>query len=161
MLLTMLCTGMVNVALDRLAYKPLRRAPRLAPLITAVGASFALTNITQNWNGPSQILYPDIFPTVDVLRDLMGLETQVLLTTKDIFLFGVTMPLMVALHLFVHSTLGKAMRAVAQDREAAAMMGMNVERIIMLTFFHRRSAGWRCRHGGGPLSQYRTLSHGF
>jgi branched-chain amino acid transport system permease protein len=70
------------------------------------------------------------------LRDLAGLETQVLLTTKDIFLIAVTVPLMVALHLFIrHAKLGKAMRATAQDREAAAMMGINVERIIMLTFF--------------------------
>lgn len=92
--------------------------------------------MAQNWKGPSQVRYPDIFPTIDVLRDLVGFETQVLFTTKDIFLIGVTVPLMVALHLFIrHSTLGKAMRATAQDREAAAMMGINVERIIMLTFF--------------------------
>jgi branched-chain amino acid transport system permease protein len=136
MLATMACTGLLNLALDRIAYKPLRRAPRLAPLITAVGASFVLANIAQNWKGPSQVLYPDILPTVNILRDVMGLETQVLFTTKDIFLVAVTAPLMVGLHLFIrHSKLGKAMRATAQDREAAAIMGINVERIIMLTFF--------------------------
>ena len=68
--------------------------PRLAPLITAVGASFVLSNIAQNWKGPSQVLYPNIFPTINILRDLLGLETQVLLTTKDIFLVAVTIPLM-------------------------------------------------------------------
>jgi branched-chain amino acid transport system permease protein len=95
-----------------------------------------LENVAQNWKGPSQVLYPDIFPTINVLRDLVGLHTQVLLTTKDLFLMAVTVPLMVALHLFIrHAKLGKAMRATAQDREAAAMMGINVERIIMLTFF--------------------------
>jgi branched-chain amino acid transport system permease protein len=136
MLATMVCTGLINLAIDRIAYKPLRRAPRLAPLITAVGASFVLANIAQNWKGPSQVLYPDIFPTMNILRDLLSIETQVLFTTKDIFLIGVTAPLMVGLHLFIrHSKLGKAMRATAQDREAAAMMGINVERIIMLTFF--------------------------
>ena len=136
MLATMLCTGMLNLTIDRLAYKPLRRAPRLAPLITAVGASFVLANIAQNWKGPSQVLYPDIFPTVDILHDLLGLDTQILFTTKDIFLMAVTVPLMLALHLFIRrSRLGKAMRATAQDREAAAMMGIDVERIIMLTFF--------------------------
>ena len=136
MLATMVCTGFINLAIDRIAYKPLRRAPRLAPLITAVGASFVLSNIAQNWKGPSQVLYPNIFPTINILRDLLGLETQVLLTTKDIFLVAVTIPLMLALHLFIRYTrLGKAMRATAQDREAAAMMGINVERIIMLTFF--------------------------
>ena len=136
MVATMLCTGLINLAIDRIAYKPLRRAPRLAPLITAVGASFVLENVAQNWKGPSQVLYPNIFPTVNIPRDLMGLDTQLLITTKDIFLIAVTVPLMVALHLFIrHSRLGKAMRATAQDREAAAMMGINVERIIMLTFF--------------------------
>jgi branched-chain amino acid transport system permease protein len=133
---TMVCTGVLNLAIDRLAYKPLRRAPRLAPLITAVGVSFVLVNLAQNWKGPSQVRYPDIFPTVNVLRDLLRLDTQVLFTTKDLFLIGVTAPLMVGLHLFIrYSTLGTAMRATAQDREAAAMMGINVERIIMLTFF--------------------------
>src|SRR5687768_7602164 len=136
MFATMICTGLINLAIDRIAYKPLRRAPRLAPLITAVGASFVLANLAQNWKGPSQVLYPDIFPTINVLRDLLSIETQVLFTTKDIFLIGVTAPLMVGLHLFIrYSKLGKAMRATAQDREAAAMMGINVERIIMLTFF--------------------------
>jgi branched-chain amino acid transport system permease protein len=136
MLLTMICTGLINLGIDRVAYKPLRRAPRLAPLITAVGASFVLENIAQNWKGPSQVLYPDIFPTVDILQGLMGLDTRVLLTTKDLFLLAVTVPLMLALQLFVrHTRLGKAIRATAQDREAAAMMGIDVERIIMLTFF--------------------------
>jgi branched-chain amino acid transport system permease protein len=136
MLLTMVCTGLINLGIDRVAYKPLRRAPRLAPLITAVGASFVLENIAQNWKGPSQVLYPDIFPTVDILQGLMGLDTRVLLTTKDLFLLAVTVPLMLGLQLFVrHTRLGKAIRATAQDREAAAMMGIDVERIIMLTFF--------------------------
>ncbi len=136
MLATTLCTGLINVGIDRVAYQPLRRAPRLAPLITAVGASFVLENLAQNWKGPSQVLYPNIFPTVDIFHDLMGLNTRVLFTTKDVFLMGVTVPLMVALHVFVRYTrLGKAIRATAQDREAAAMMGINVERIIMVTFF--------------------------
>jgi len=76
MLATMLCTGLINVGIDRVAYKPLRRAPRLAPLITAVGASFVLENVAQNWKGPSQVLYPDIFPTVNIFHDLMGLFTD-------------------------------------------------------------------------------------
>jgi branched-chain amino acid transport system permease protein len=133
---TMICTGLINLAIDRIAYKPLRRAPRLVPLITAVGASFVLANIAQNWKGPSQVLYPDIFPTINILRQVMGIDTQVLFTTKDIFLIAVTAPMMIGLHLFIrHAKLGKAMRATAQDREAAAIMGINVERIIMLTFF--------------------------
>lgn len=136
MLLTMLLTGLINVSIDRIAYRPLRRAPRLAPLITAVGASFALENIMQNWYGPSQIYYPNIFPTFNLAPYMLGPQSQILFTTKDIFLFAVTIPLMVALTLFVkYAKMGKAMRAVAQDREAAAMMGINIERVIMATFF--------------------------
>lgn len=136
MLLTMLCTGTINMTIDRLAYKPLRRAPRLAPLITAVGMSFMLENLAQIWKGPSQILYPNIFPVTDILNDLLGMKTNVLFTTKDVFLFGVTIPLMIALTLFIQRTkTGKAMRATAQDREAAALMGINVENVIRTTFF--------------------------
>jgi branched-chain amino acid transport system permease protein len=133
---TMLATGLINVAIDRIAYKPLRRAPRLAPLITAVGMSFALENLGQIWKGPSQILYPGIFPTINILKDVFHINTMVLFTTKDIFLIGVTLPLMIALALFVQRTkMGKAMRATAQDREAAAIMGINIELVIMATFF--------------------------
>jgi len=136
MLLTMLCTGTINMAIDRIAYKPLRHAPRLAPLITAVGASFMLENLGMIWKGPSQIRYPDIFPTVDILGDVLGMKTAVLVTTKDLFLMAITVPLMIALSLFIRNTkMGKAMRATAQDREAAALMGINVENVIRTTFF--------------------------
>jgi branched-chain amino acid transport system permease protein len=136
MLLTMLVTGLVNVSVDRIAYRPLRHAPRLAPLITAIGASFALENIMQNWYGPGQIYYHNIFPTINLAPALLGPQSEILFTTKDIFLFAVTIPLMVALTLFAkHTKMGKAMRATAQDRETAAMMGINVERVIMTTFF--------------------------
>ncbi|MBM3223372.1 MAG: branched-chain amino acid ABC transporter permease [Candidatus Tectomicrobia bacterium] len=136
MLLTMLGTGLVNVSLDRLAYKPLRRAPRIAVLITAVGASFALENLMQNWYGPSQVLYPNVLPDVNLARLALGESSSLLLSTKDVFLFSITMPMLGALVWFVRSTrLGKAIRAVAQDREAAAMMGINVERVIAMAFF--------------------------
>ncbi|MGH7370254.1 MAG: branched-chain amino acid ABC transporter permease [Candidatus Methylomirabilales bacterium] len=136
MLLTMLATGLANMSVDRIAYRPLRHAPRLAPLITAIGASFALENIMQNWYGPGQIYYYNIFPTINLAPALLGPQSEVLFTTKDVFLVAVTIPLMVGLTLFVkHTKMGKAMRATAQDREAAAMMGINIERVIMTTFF--------------------------
>ena len=136
MFVTMLATGTINMVIDRLAYKPLRRAPRLAALITAVGASFMLENLAMIWKGPSQINYPNIFPTIDILNDVLGMKTAVLFTTKDVFLMGVTVPLMVVLNLFIRNTkMGKAMRATAQDREAAALMGVNVENVIRNTFF--------------------------
>ena len=134
--LTMLLTGILNVAIDRVAYKPLRKAPRLAPLITAVGMSFALQNIFANWYGPSQINYPDFFPRVDILKQWFGMDTNILFTTQDLLLIGVTIPLMIGLRLFVQRTkLGKAMRATAQNASAAAIMGIDVERVIMITFF--------------------------
>jgi branched-chain amino acid transport system permease protein len=136
LLLTMLTVGILNVTIDRIAYKPLRRAPRLAPLITAVGMSFALQNIMANIFGPSQINYPNFFPRIDILKDVFELDTPILFTSQDLLLIGVTIPLMVGLHLFVRRTkLGKAMRAAAQNPNAAAIMGIDVERVIMITFF--------------------------
>jgi len=133
---TMLCTGLMNLAIDRVAYKPLRRAPRLAPLITAVGMSFLLENLAANWKGPSQIRYPEVFPAINILRDVFHKDTLMLFTTKDIFLVGVTIPLMIALVLLIRRTkIGRSMRAVAQDRDAAAAMGVDIERVIMSTFF--------------------------
>jgi branched-chain amino acid transport system permease protein len=136
MIVTMLCIGLINMSIDRIAYKPLRRAPRLAPLITAVGMSFMLENLAMIWKGSSQINYPRIFPVVDIANDVLGIKTAVLFTTKDIFLIGVTVPLMILLTLFIQRTkMGKAMRATAQDREVAALMGINVENVIRTTFF--------------------------
>jgi len=136
MLVTMASTGTLNMLIDRVGYKPLRRAPRLAPLITAVGMSFMLENLGMIWKGPSQINFPNIFPTVDILKHVVGLKTAVLFTTKDVFLVGVTVPLMIFLTLFIRNTkMGKAMRATSQDREAAALMGINVEKVIRNTFF--------------------------
>jgi branched-chain amino acid transport system permease protein len=133
--LTMLTTAAINVAIDRVAYRPLRRAPRLAPLITAIGVSFMLENVALLWKGPAPIAYPDVFPSVDILREWFGVDSAIFLTTKDILVIGATIPLMVALHYFVTRTKwGKAMRATAQDRETAQAMGIDVERTILVTF---------------------------
>ena len=134
-LLTMLLTGGLNMAIDRVAYRPLRNAPRLAPLLTAVGVSFMLEAIYALWQGATQVAYPEYLPNVNILKEVFHLDTFIQFTTKDIFLFSVTIPLVIGLNLFVdRSKTGKAMRACAQDREAAAMMGINVNRIIATTF---------------------------
>jgi len=136
LILTMLTTGAINVTIDRLAYRPLRHAPRLAPLITAIGVSFMLENLALLWKGPAPIPYTDVFPSVDILRDWFGVDSLIFLTTKDLLVVGVTAPLMVALQYFVtRTTWGKAMRATAQDRETALAMGINVEKTIVLVFF--------------------------
>ena len=135
-LVTMLLTGGLNMLIDRVAYRPLRRAPRLAPLLTAVGMSFVLEALYAIWQGPGQINYPQYFPRMNILRDTLQLDTFILFSSKDIFLFAVTIPLVIGLTLFIDRTrMGKAMRACAQDREAAAMMGINVNRVIAITFF--------------------------
>jgi branched-chain amino acid transport system permease protein len=134
--LTMLSTAILNVAIDRVAYRPLRRSARLAPLITAIGVSFMLENLALLWKGPAPIAYPDLFPSVDIVREWFGAESAIFVTTKDVLVVGATVPLMLALHYFVTRTRwGKAMRATAQDRETAQALGINVERTIMLTFF--------------------------
>jgi branched-chain amino acid transport system permease protein len=135
-LATMLATGLVNVTIDRLAYRPLRGAPRLAPLITAIGVSFVIENLAMLRVGPAPVPYPDIFPAVDILYEWFGWNTHLFITTKDLLVVGVTLPLMLALQYFVTRTgWGRAMRATAQDRETAAAMGINVEKTIILTFF--------------------------
>jgi branched-chain amino acid transport system permease protein len=134
--LTMLSTAVLNVGIDRVAYRPLRRARRLAPLITAIGVSFMLENIALLWKGPAPIAYPDVFPSVDILREWFGIDSAIFITTKDVFVILAAIPLLLGLHYFVNRTRwGQAMRATAQDRETAATMGINVERTIVLTFF--------------------------
>jgi branched-chain amino acid transport system permease protein len=134
--LTMLCTALLNVSIDRIAYRPLRGSSRLAPLITAIGVSFMLENLALLWKGPAPIAYPDVFPSVDILREWFGVDSAIFITTKDLLVVGATIPLMLALNYFVTRTRwGKAMRATAQDRETAQAMGIDVERTILLTFF--------------------------
>jgi branched-chain amino acid transport system permease protein len=134
--LTMLTTALLNVAIDRVAYRPLRRSTRLAPLITAIGVSFMLENVALLWKGPAPIAYPDVLPSVEILREWFGIDSAIFITTKDVLVVAATVPLMVGLHYFVTRTRwGKAMRATAQDRETAQAMGIDVERMILITFF--------------------------
>jgi branched-chain amino acid transport system permease protein len=131
----MLFAGGLNFAIDRIAYRPLRGAPRLAPLITAIGMSFALQNIGIWWKGPRPLLFPSLLPTTDILRDWLNIETSIYISFPMLFVAVVTIPLLVGLTWFIRSTrLGKAMRATAQDREAAALMGIDVNRTIGITF---------------------------
>jgi branched-chain amino acid transport system permease protein len=126
-------TGTLNVVIERVAYRPLRGSSRLAPLITAVGVSFALESLFAYIFGATQVNYPRFIPTTNLISDF---SRVVRITPRDLLLVGVTIPLMIGLTLFVdRSRIGKAMRAAAQDREASAMMGINVNRIIAITFF--------------------------
>ena len=127
---TMLVMGLTGAIIERFAYRPLRHAPRLAPLITAIGVSFILQNIIQAIFSSSPINVPQIFPRTKL--DLLGGSIGVL----NIFMVVVAILLMVALHLFVSRTrLGRAMRSTAQDREAAELMGVDINQTIAITFF--------------------------
>jgi branched-chain amino acid transport system permease protein len=127
---TMLLCAVLNVSIERIAYRPLRHAPRLAPLITAIGVSFFLEGAMFLWKGPSSVHYPDILPDVSVT--IFGARLGV----KEITVWIVTVVLVVGLALFIdRSKLGKAMRATAQDRDAAQLMGIDIDRTIAATFF--------------------------
>jgi branched-chain amino acid transport system permease protein len=129
--ITMSIMGLVGVVIERLAYKPLRNAPRLAPLITAIGVSFILQNIVQIFYGPYQTNSPKIFPS-DVFIQVGATKVPIL----SIFIVVVAVALMIGLQLFIGRTrLGRAMRSTALDRDAAALMGVNINRTIAITFF--------------------------
>jgi branched-chain amino acid transport system permease protein len=131
---TVVC-AFLNVVIERLAYRPLRNAPRLAPLISAIGVSFILVNVGLVWKGASQVNFPNLLPQFDFLRDGFHANTLVQFRAKDLFVLLLAVPLMIGLQLFVQRTrLGKAMRATAQDRQAAAMMGIDINVTIALTF---------------------------
>jgi branched-chain amino acid transport system permease protein len=136
LILVMLGCALLNATIERLAYRPLRRAPRLAPLISAIGVSFILVNIGLYWKGASQVDFPSPHRALEIdIFQSLGLHTPVFFKVKDLAVILLAMPLMVGLSLFVRRTrLGKAMRATAQDREAAAMMGININQTIALTF---------------------------
>jgi branched-chain amino acid transport system permease protein len=126
----MVICGVGNAAIEFLAYRPLRGAPRLAPRITAIGMSFVLQTIAQAIFGPNYQTIPNILPTSQVF-DVGG----VLYRWDKLIVVLVTVPVLVGLHWLVqHTRQGKAMRATAQDRDAAAMMGINVNRTISFTF---------------------------
>jgi branched-chain amino acid transport system permease protein len=124
---TILC-AILGVVIERIAYRPLRNAPRLAPLISAIGVSLILEDVGKLWKGLSPISPPQIFNTVYYVG-------QISISITDIIVVVTAAILMLALQWMVSSTrIGRAMRAVAQDREAAALMGVNVDRIISFTF---------------------------
>ena len=135
LLVGMAFCGVLNVLAERIAYRRLRNAPRLAPLISAIGVSFIYINIGLFWRGPAPILYPDVLPNYDFVNDMLGMPSLVRFTIKDLFVIGIAVPLMLALAWVIKNTsMGKAMRAVAQDREMALQMGIDVDRVISFTF---------------------------
>src|SRR6478609_2301993 len=129
----MVVMGTLNVLIERVAYRPLRHAPKLAPLISAIGMSYVLQNIGLVWGGAYQRTIDSPFPTNNLLEPF-GI-TGVSISTAQVFVAVVTVPLLIALSLFVGRTKqGRAMRATAQDPDTAGLMGVDVNRTIAITF---------------------------
>ncbi len=140
----MVFSGVLNVAIDTFAYRRLRNAPRLAPLIAAIGVSFILQNIGIYWKGSRPFSGPNLIPQKyrtynilkewPILKDIFG-DTGLRLRVLDLFVIGVTVPLLIILSWFVFKTrIGTAMRATAHDREASALMGIDINRTIATAF---------------------------
>ena len=122
--------GSMGVIIERFAYRPLRHAPRLAPLISAIGMSIFLQNAVLLWISPEQLPFPPVFPVVNI-----KLPFGAVITTLQIFIIVTVLVLLFLLDTFINRTrMGKAMRATSQDREAAGLMGIDINRVIMLAF---------------------------
>jgi len=135
LVMTMAITAFLNVSIERVAYRPLRNAPKLAPLISAIGMSFILQNVGLLWKGPASLGFHNVIPNTNILTTIFGFDTPVELTLKQVFVAVVTIPLLVVLMWFVGKTRqGKAMRATAQDPDTAGLMGIDVNRTIAITF---------------------------
>jgi len=129
MVSAMLFCGACGITIERLAYRPLRSAPRLAPLISALGVSIFLQNFVMLAQGARDKGFPHLFISGGI--DLPGGRISAI----QIFIMATSVLMMVALHLLVHRTrIGKAMRATAQDKQMASLVGIDVDRIISVTF---------------------------
>jgi branched-chain amino acid transport system permease protein len=128
--------GLLGMAIERLAYRPLRHAPRLAPLISAIGVSIFLQNAVLLWVSSKQLPYTradgSAFVTSQTLFRFAGVE----ITTMQVFIVVTSLVLLFFLDTFVARTrIGRAMRATSQDRDAAGLMGVNINSVIALAFF--------------------------
>ncbi len=119
----------VSAAIERIAYRPLRRAPRLAPLITAIGVSIVLQTLAMMIWSPNPRVFPDLLPTAPL--EIAG----ALLAPKQLLILIVAASVMTGLLILINQTrLGRAMRAVSENPQIASLMGVNPDRVITATF---------------------------
>jgi branched-chain amino acid transport system permease protein len=142
LLVSMAGCGLLGVVIERCAYRPLRRQPRLTALITAIGVSLLLEYGGQLVFGasprkfPTDVLTGPSLRALNAVSDALKAHPGISVSTAQLVIVISSVLLMVALRLFISRTkVGKAMQAVAQDRETASLMGIGVDNIIMLTFF--------------------------
>ena len=129
-LLAATVSTLIAVLLERIAYRPLRGAPRLVPLITAIGASFALQYTFRGLYGADFRAYPPV-PALLVKINVFGFEVPLV----QLVVLGAAVFLMIVLFLFVERTkMGKAMRAVSEDKDTARLMGIDIDKVIVTTF---------------------------
>lgn len=129
LIVAMLLTAIIGILVEKLAYKPLRNAPRISLLITAIGVSFLLENIMVLLVGATPRAFPQKIPTE------VYLIGNIIVTNKQIIILSVSIFLMLFLQFIVNKTkIGKAMRAVSQDKEMVQMLGVNIDNVISFTF---------------------------
>jgi branched-chain amino acid transport system permease protein len=127
---TMTATGLLGVLIERICLRPVRHISGTAPMITTIGVAFILINVVLLTWGPQAQRFPQLLS--NRRWTVGGAEV----TFKQVVLFAVALAMMIGLsHLVNRTTLGKAMRAAAQDADAARMMGIDVDRVVVLTFF--------------------------
>src|SRR5438309_2089158 len=131
----MAASGLLAVTVERVAYRPLRNAPRLIPLISAIGISFFLQDLIRLFESLWRNAFNLVYPTIDVLNLRFELTETIDVSVKSLVVIVAALLMLWALHVIVNRTkIGTAIRAVAEDQAAASLMGINVNRIISLTF---------------------------
>lgn len=129
LIIAMVLCAIIGILTERIAYKPLRNSPRIALLITAIGVSFFMEYVMVYFVGANVRAFPDVIPKTQYY---LG---NIVINLQQIVILCTTIALMVLLQFIVHKTkIGKAMRAVSADRDAAELMGINVNRTISATF---------------------------
>jgi branched-chain amino acid transport system permease protein len=135
LLLGMLASGLLAVAVERVAYRPLRGAPRLIPLISAIGVSFFLQDAVRLVESIWRNAFNLVYPTMDTLNIRYSFTETIDVSVKSLVVIVASLLMLWGLHALVNRTkIGKAIRAVAEDQATASLMGINVNRMISLTF---------------------------
>jgi branched-chain amino acid transport system permease protein len=131
----MAASGLLAFTIERVAYRPLRHAPRLIPLISAIGVSFFLQDVIRLVESIWRNAFNLVYPTIDTLNERFEVTSTIDVSVKSLVVIVAALLMLWVLHVLVNRTkIGTAIRAVAEDQAAASLMGINVNRIISLTF---------------------------
>ncbi|MBI1963344.1 MAG: branched-chain amino acid ABC transporter permease [Candidatus Rokubacteria bacterium] len=131
----MAVSGLLAAAVERVAYRPLRSAPRLIPLISAIGVSFFLQDLIRLVESVWRNAFNLVYPTLDGLNHRFELTETLDVSVKSLVVIVAALAMLWVLHMLVNRTkIGTAVRAVAEDQAAASLVGIDVNRIISLTF---------------------------